>query len=641
MSLSHPRHDAKCTRDNPKGFNAAVLTVIDFLGGDRSTGKCRCPIHDDGQNPSLSVNNGDRVPVVVHCFGCKRDREIVNYLHSQGVWPSSSKFTGTQATAAADESHSPEDRRRYALSMYKALVHGLGREMAGLLQDYMQARALKRVPPQAMITMPREWVQATGRSTETTLPSPNVGMVLAFRNSRGEFQGIQATWLNPALTGKREQEPKRQSYGLAKGNFIEIEKLDYEHQMELLLIGEGVETCEAATQLAGLILQQRPPAVASTGKSFMADMEPPDAGEYILLVDDDDDGDSRRNAGILAQRLVGHVVRIATPKRPNGGKKGFDWNDALIAAKGDPTKLKELARAIVEAPTFEEVMTDEEKRETRLNALARLMLDDHLAYEEQRAPAHKDLKIRLSVLDEEVERRCKWLKEELKKAAPPPPVNMELLEASAREIVQSEDVLELFAKDCGRMIAGEKVNLKLLYLVGTSRLFDHKTAMNAAIKGPSAAGKSETREAVVHFFPPECVVNFTSLSPNALIYHEEDFQHRILSMGEAQDREQIAFQDLLLRQLMSEGKLRHLVVQKVGNKLVTVPVEKNGPVAFMVTTTRNKLHPENETRLLSLEIDDSAAQTRAVVEKVAVIEASTKGRSKLISTSAGMTINAG
>src|SRR5262249_1959293 len=155
---------------------------------------------------------------------------------------------------------------------------------------------------------------------------------------------------------------------------------------------------------------------------------------------------------------------------------------------------------------------------------------------------------------------------------------------------------EMFAKDCSRMIAGEKVNLKMLLLSGTSRLFEHKAAINVALKGPSGAGKSETREEAVKFFPPEDVITFTSLSPSALVYHEEDFAHKILSMGEAQDREQIAFQDLLLRQLMSEGKLRHLVVQKVGNDLVTVAV-KNGPVVFWLTTTRNKLHPENETRL--------------------------------------------
>jgi len=39
-----------------------------------------------------------------------------------------------------------------------------------------------------------------------------------------------------------------------------------------------------------------------------------------------------------------------------------------------------------------------------------------------------------------------------------------------------------------------------------------------------------------------------------------------------------------------------------------------------VTTTRNKLHNENETRLLSLDVDESAEQTRKVLRKIAVVK---------------------
>ena len=45
-----------------------------------------------------------------------------------------------------------------------------------------------------------------------------------------------------------------------------------------------------------------------------------------------------------------------------------------------------------------------------------------------------------------------------------------------------------------------------------------------------------------------------------------------------------------------------------------------GPVAFLVTTTKSKLHPENETRMLSLEIDDSEQQTKSVLGKVAQVD---------------------
>ncbi len=92
-------------------------------------------------------------------------------------------------------------------------------------------------------------------------------------------------------------------------------------------------------------------------------------------------------------------------------------------------------------------------------------------------------------------------------------------------------------------------------------------------------------------------------------------------MGEAFNQEEVKFQDYLLRELMSEGVLRYHVPQKQHDgTMKTVTIEKHGPVAFMVTTTRNKLHPENETRMLSIEVDDSAEQTRRVMEMVAEIE---------------------
>ena len=164
-------------------------------------------------------------------------------------------------------------------------------------------------------------------------------------------------------------------------------------------------------------------------------------------------------------------------------------------------------------------------------------------------------------------------------------------------------------------MAGEHHNAKLLYLVATSRLFDN--CMHVAIKGPSSGGKSEIRRQVLEFFPPEDIVTFTSMSERALLFHKGDFCHKILSMAEAHGFEEAALQDMLLRELMSEGVLRYRIVQKVNGQLTTVEIVKHGPVAFCVTTTRAALHPENETRMLSLTIDDSEEQTKRVLKKLA------------------------
>jgi hypothetical protein len=256
----------------------------------------------------------------------------------------------------------------------------------------------------------------------------------------------------------------------------------------------------------------------------------------------------------------------------------------------------------------------ERSREIIEAELGRLALLTTTDYEPEREPAAERLKLRLSILDKLIKARRP------KKTAKPmaPEIDPDELQRTAENIIKHPDILSLFAQEFSKVIAGAVVNGKLLYLVATSRLFDKP--MSAAVKGTSAGGKSEIRKRVLEFFPPEDVVSFTSLSDKALIYYEDDFVHKILSMGEAAATEEQSFQDYLLRELITEGRLRYPVPQKVGNEIKTKMIEKEGPVSFLVTTTKNALYAENETRLLSLEIDDSESQTRKVLDKVAQVD---------------------
>jgi Toprim domain len=600
-------------RNKSVRFNAAVLKIISALDGDPNTGRCLCPCHDDGENPSLEIRNGDRVPVILHCHGRNdrsHDLEIIEYLNGKGVWPGSSELEDTDASVAADKARNPDERRQYALDIRDQLEEGNGFKMAQIaLADYFLGRGLNMVPATVMFALP---VHMLGRETrdDAVLRSHSPGMVFTIRDKIGEIQGLQVTWLDFPLIKTREQEPRRQTYGLLKGNFLDLAtKLDFDKPPQKLIIGEGAETVLAAMQLTGLV------GIATGGK--VGHVDPPQCAEYIILVDCDDDGGSRRAAGELAQRLAGSIVRLATPARPEDGKKGYDFNDALVDAGRDEAKLAELARSIVEAPVFEDIQTPEEKREIQLSALAALRLDDPFGYDQARSDAAKRLKVRVSALDEAVIQRGEAIKAARSKA-PAIAVNMKLLAESAHDIIGSEDVLELFAQRCGKVIAGEESHIKVAYLAATSRLFDK--AMHIAVKGASAGGKSQLRGLVVDHFPPESVIKFTTLSEKALLYLQDDFQHKILSMGEAVGVEEQKLQNYLMRELMSEGKLRYLVSMKVEGEIKTIVIEKNGPVAFFVTTAKNALDPENETRMLSLEIDDSEQQTRAVLEKVAELE---------------------
>ena len=68
---------------------------------------------------------------------------------------------------------------------------------------------------------------------------------------------------------------------------------------------------------------------------------------------------------------------------------------------------------------------------------------------------------------------------------------------------------------------------------------------------------------------------------------------------------------------MSEGVINYRVPQLIDGKVTTLEIVKHGPVCFMVTTTKAALHAENETRMISLEVDDSEAQTERVLRKIA------------------------
>jgi hypothetical protein len=255
-------------------------------------------------------------------------------------------------------------------------------------------------------------------------------------------------------------------------------------------------------------------------------------------------------------------------------------------------------------------------QEVRGDIAADLMkIQDRIELDKAIKEASKKHGVSVAAIREEIARRKKKPGDVI--AMKPPAPSLEKLAKSAAEIINSEDVLDTFSAAWGKVAAGEAKNAKLLYLCGTSRLFG--TCMNAAIKGPSSCGKSVLRGRVLDFFPPESVISFTTLSEKALLYYRDDFCHKIISMGEAAGTEERVLQDYLLRELMSEGRLVYPVVQKVGEELVTISIEKNGPVAFQVTTTKAALHPENETRMLSIDVDDSEDQTKLVLGKVAQI----------------------
>jgi hypothetical protein len=186
---------------------------------------------------------------------------------------------------------------------------------------------------------------------------------------------------------------------------------------------------------------------------------------------------------------------------------------------------------------------------------------------------------------------------------------------ACEEVAREERILDRFAQTLERSgVAGESRVLKLLYLALTSRLL--QKPVSVAVKGPSSGGKSYLTERVLRFFPESAYHALTAMSERTLAYSEEPIKHRFLVIYEAEGMAS-DFATYLMRSLLSEGAVRYETVESTKNGIKPRLIEREGPTGLIVTTTAVKLHPENETRLLSLTVTDTREQTRGVLSMLA------------------------
>jgi hypothetical protein len=145
--------------------------------------------------------------------------------------------------------------------------------------------------------------------------------------------------------------------------------------------------------------------------------------------------------------------------------------------------------------------------------------------------------------------------------------------------------------------------------------------VSAGVKGHSASGKSYTVETVARFFPPEAYLEFTAMSERALVYSNEEYAHRTLIVYEITALREGVEDDMtsyFVRSLLSEGRIDYEVtVRGKDGNFTTKKIVKEGPTNLIFTTTKTRVHAENETRILSLATDDSREQTARVLSELA------------------------
>lgn len=181
--------------------------------------------------------------------------------------------------------------------------------------------------------------------------------------------------------------------------------------------------------------------------------------------------------------------------------------------------------------------------------------------------------------------------------------------------LRSPNVCERIVADfkrCG--LEGERTTVLTAYLAAVSRKLPEP--LGVLIVARSGAGKSALQDALCGLVPPEDLVRVTRLTGQALFYKDPDsLKHKLLAIAEEEGAQQAVYS---LRTLASD---QHLSIAATRTdpqtgKLHTEHYEVHGPVSIVITTTSPEaFDEETRSRFVPLSLDESVAQTRAILER--------------------------
>lgn len=182
-------------------------------------------------------------------------------------------------------------------------------------------------------------------------------------------------------------------------------------------------------------------------------------------------------------------------------------------------------------------------------------------------------------------------------------------EREAKKLLRSRHFFNKFLQAMEKLgLVGEARNALVLLVVSVSCIRDRP--LNLFVKGHSSAGKNWLVTRVLRLLPKSTVREITSASEHAWSYSRSDFRHRVVYLQER--NEAVGAMDPM-RLLISEGRLIRIATAYEGGKRVTKRFVARGPVAAISTTTKNRLKIDDETRHISIWVDESTDQTREIV----------------------------
>lgn len=281
-------------------------TMAKALGGRKfGTGwLATCPAHDD-RAPSLAIRDGGG-KVLVRCHaGCDQER-VIAALRERGLWgesgPRSSPWKAMRKPVVREPDR--DDARRTAMAL--AIWQSAAPAPETPVEAYLASRGLScSLPPS--LRFHRGLKHPSGGIWPCMLALVTLG-------ADDTPLAIHRTFLAREGRGKAPVEPAKMMLGPCRGGVVRLGDPG-----EVLMIGEGIETCLAAMQATGH------PAWAALSTSGLRALDlPVCVRDVIVLADGDDPGEAAARDCALRWKREGRRVRIARPPR------GADFNDMLL-----------------------------------------------------------------------------------------------------------------------------------------------------------------------------------------------------------------------------------------------------------------------------------------------------------------------
>jgi putative DNA primase/helicase len=276
------------------------------LGGHRAGAgwTARCPAHDD-RTPSLSLTDTKDGKLLVRCHAGCDQKDVIAGLRGRGLWGESRSRAGTWAQRRKPVEREPDDddakRTERALAIWQSARPSPETPVA----TYLGSRGLHLPPSDALRFHP-------------ALKHPAGGfwpamVALVTKGQDGAPVAVHRTFLARDGGAKAPVDPQKMMLGPCRGGAVRLADPG-----EVLMVGEGIETCLAAMQASGH------PAWAALSTSGLRALDlPKDVRDVIVLADGDEAGEAAARDCALRWKREGRRVRIARPPQ------GMDFNDML------------------------------------------------------------------------------------------------------------------------------------------------------------------------------------------------------------------------------------------------------------------------------------------------------------------------